>query len=79
MIFECFFSCFGYRIGSIRFPTDKAFMDFDKAVLLQIDEMRGEIAIRKLQQLLEVIETDLLIHQQDAHHTHSDATIEYLV
>jgi hypothetical protein len=41
--------------------------------------MSSQISIRYFEHLLQVIETDLLIHHQDAHHPQADAIIKNFI
>jgi hypothetical protein len=76
VLLERFFPRLGDRIGGIGLSPDKALVHFDKAILFQVDQVRGQVTVRQFQQLLEIVEANLLIHQQDAHDPHPDATIK---
>ena len=82
-IFQCgyvicksFFTIFCHRISGIRFSTDKSLMHFDITILLQAHQVGSQVSIGYLQHLLQVIEADLIIDHQDAHHSQPDAVIK---
>ena len=54
-------------------------MHFNISVLFQAYKVSGQVAIRYLQHLLQVVEADLLIHYQDAHHPETNAVIKYFI
>ena len=51
-------------------------MHFYITILLQAHQVRRQVAICHFKHLLQVIEADLVIDNQDAHHTQPDAVIK---
>jgi len=79
MICKSFFAIFCHRISCIGFSADKPFMHFYIPVLLEAYQVRSQVSIRHFQHLFQVIETDLIIDHQDAHHTQPDPVIKYFI
>ena len=76
MICKSFFTVFSHRISGIGFPSDKSFVNFDITIFLQAYQVRSQVSICHFEHLLQVIEADLLIDHQDAHHPQPDAVIK---
>ena len=70
---------FSDRISCIGLTPDESLMHLEKTILLQADEMCCQIPISHLQHLLEIIETDLLIYHEYAHHPEADAVIKNFI
>ena len=54
-------------------------MYFYISILFQAYQVCGKITIGNFQHLLQVIEADLVIHHQDAHHTEADAVVKHFI
>ena len=76
MIRKSFFSIFCHRISGIGFSADKSLMHFDITILLQAHQVSSQVSIGNLQHLLQIVEADLIIDHQDAHHAQPDAVIK---
>ena len=79
MIGKGLFTGPGHGIGCIGLSSDKSLVHFDKPVLFQTHQVGGQVAICNLQHLFEIVEANLLIDGQDAHHTEPDAVIKDLI
>ena len=79
VVLECFFTCFGDGIRGIRFAADESFVNLYKAILFEVGQMGGKVPVSEFEHLFEIVKADLFVHQQDAHHPHPDATIEYFI
>ena len=79
MIFECFFASPGDRIGCIGFSSYKSFVHFQEAGFLQCLQVGGQVAVSHLQQLLQVVEAEILVHHHAAHYTQPYAVVENFI
>ena len=79
MVAEGLFPGPGNGISCVRFLSDEALVHFDIPVLLQVDQVRGQVTVGHFQHLLQVIEVNLRVHHQDAHHPQAHAVVEYFI